>query len=72
MKAMSKTKATARVQITVEVTLDNPWGPDATIADINRTARREAVELVQMHFRPEHRVSLFGDAKVIAVIVGEE
>lgn len=41
MKAMSKTKATARVQITVEVTLDNPWGPDATIADINRKCECE-------------------------------
>ena len=36
----------ARVRVTVEVTLTQPWPPEATVEEVHRRAEREALEAV--------------------------
>jgi len=64
-----ESKAIAKVQLTIEVQLSQPWGEESTIAEINKRAQAEAIAKV-------HRViglaaepmQIIGDINIICVI----
>ena len=47
MSAPTSIQAIAKVQITIEVRLSQPWGPEATMAEAYRSAKAEALGRVQ-------------------------
>ncbi len=75
------TKAFARVMVTLEFTLSQPWGDAATVAEIRKRGAEEALERVMAGFvingltcktnsKTEARV--VGDPKVTAILVEDD
>lgn len=61
-----KIQATARVQITVEVTA-GVWGDDCTAAQVFDQAAREAINAVQVAIQSRGNMRVTGEPKVTAV-----
>jgi len=67
---MSKIQAIARVQIVVEVVLDQPWGEDCSIGQLYKQAAESGrTHLINALNQERYRgVRIFGEPKVIGVI----
>ena len=64
-------RATARVQLTVEVNLTQPWGHDSTIQDIHKTACDEARRIFYSK-TPPSCMRIVGEPKVTVVTIDED
>jgi len=60
----------AVVQVTVEVRLSQPWPADVTIENVNRNARREAVQVLR-DVLTSPSVMIVGEPRVKAIIAEE-
>lgn len=49
--AEDKAQAFANVNLSVQVRLDSPWGPEATLESVRATACREALETLRRLFQ---------------------
>ena len=65
-----KFTARARVQLTVEVYCAQPWSMDATLAELIRTAEREALERVESKIG--NLIMIIGKPRVVAMFHAEE
>lgn len=69
----SKTSATAIVTMTVKVHLTQPWGGDATLESVQKTARRDAEEHLRMCATEMLKHSIrIGEIQSIRIILNEE
>lgn len=66
---MSNVKATARVQVTLEVTLSQPWGAECNFAVLQKAAKEDALMRIQKLSGSDVRI--VGTPKVTAVLVEE-
>lgn len=65
MKIVTK----ARVRLVVELNLDTPFGGDIAIAEVNKTARREAHDIIErMRTHGLHVLSKHGSTHDVRVI----
>lgn len=67
---MSKIQAIARVQIVVEVLLDQPWGEDCSIGQLYKQAAESGrTHLINALKQDGHRgIRIFGEPKIIGVL----
>jgi hypothetical protein len=68
-----RVNASARVTVSLLVTLDQPWGPEFTIAKVKEQATSEAINKVHNALRDSiqsRKVSILSDPKV-EVIIGK-
>lgn len=63
-------KATARVRVTVEIDLTQPWGKECTMYQIDKQAMEEAMEYLARI--PHGRLRVVGPPEVTAVLVREK
>ena len=62
---------TARVTITVEVDLQQPWGDASTLGEIKKAASREAVDsLTRAVQNSTNTIKIIGKPEVKAVLSG--
>lgn len=66
--------ATARVRVVLEIPLNDTWGNDCTVAQVQKQARDGVRGLLASHKlsinSPElHRAEVIGEPEVIAVLV---
>jgi len=62
-------KARARIQITVEIDSESPWGATSVIGQLYDQASKEAVEKLMGVIRKQiPTAKIIGDPKVISVI----
>jgi hypothetical protein len=70
---MSKIQATARVQITVEVQTESPWGEECDIGQLYKQAGEESVAKLKNYLNKSGLpVRIIGDAKVIGIITEKQ
>lgn len=65
-----RTTATARVQVTVMVELNQSWGPDCPIGQVRAQASREAQEAVQRAIMDVRGLSA-GPIVALEVVIAE-
>jgi len=70
---MSRIEAIAKVQLTVEITLDQPWGDDCAIGQLYRQAGESALK----HFSNQVikgcvGVKVVGEPKIIGIITEQK
>lgn len=71
--AESKTSATALVTMTVSVELSQPWGGEATLAQVQQQARRDAEErLAQLATEMLRQGVRIGQVRSIRIVLNEE
>lgn len=63
-------KVFAKVQVTIEVSSDQPWSEETSVKQINKTAIKEAIEMVNRHFTTE-RIGIVGLPVVTVVSIKE-
>lgn len=69
----SKTSATAIVTMTVSVELNQPWGGECTLAQVQQQARRDAQEqLEQLRQHWATRGVRIGEVRSIRIVLNEE
>lgn len=69
----SKTSATAMVTMTVSVELSQPWDGEATLAKVQKEARREAEErLAQLAMDMLRQGVRVGQVRSIRIVLNEE
>lgn len=75
---MKRTQTRARVTLTVEIDLSQPWGPDATMGDVFKRATQDAIGAVRRGLSIHHMTTgsdaktparIIGDPKVVAILV---
>lgn len=66
-----KIKATARVQLTIELETSAPWGEECTIGQLQKQAADEAILRTQKLIL-ESKARLIGEPQVIGVITSTE
>lgn len=66
-----RARSHARVEVRLEVVLGQPWGPEAAISDVWKSAAREAVEAVQRLIARDGSIRILGDPVVTAVLSTE-
>lgn len=69
-----KTKATARVTVTVEVPITSVWGADCSLSQVYEQAASEAIGLIgNLRTRySEVHLRIIGEPKVVAVLSEQE
>lgn len=72
MSNEKKVVVKARIQISLEVTLDQPWDPNATGAQVYQQARREGREAVEFMTKAHHNVRVVGDPLVTMILAEEK
>ena len=66
-----KVSAKARVRITIDLALEAPWGPECSLGEIGKTAKREALAKLERLCGPVRGVTIVS-SEVAAVILTEE
>ncbi len=63
-------QATAKVQITIEVSLDQPWGDEATVAEVHKRASDEARTKLTNAFDPARiqGLRIIGEPRVTGIL----
>ena len=61
--------ATARVTVRVEIHLTQPWGKEATLTEIHKTASRQALETLQRLLGGGMEARIVGEPEVTAILV---
>jgi hypothetical protein len=61
-------QAQARISLTVEVTLGQPWGDDETIGNVWKQAARDAVERVTIAIQSHPEIRILSEPVVTAVL----
>jgi len=71
--AESNTRATAIVTVTVSVVLDQPWGGECTLGQIQKQARQEAEDRLRYIAKDlaAQRITV-GDVRGIRIVLNEE
>jgi len=70
---LPRVKATARIQLTVEIKATSPWGHDCLIGQLYDQAAKEAVETLTCLFRANAAAAkIVGEPKVIGVLTESE
>lgn len=67
---MSKVQASARVQVTIELGMSQPWHESATAEEIHRMAKREALEEVARLMKGH--ASIIGEPRVTMILTEEQ
>lgn len=65
-------RARARVLVTVEVSLAQPWGGDCPVAQVMKQASANAIQTVENLIRANTNLRVVEQAKVTAVFTEEE
>lgn len=65
-------RATARVKVTLDVYLDQPWGPEMTVGQVHEDAKREALSKVECMVQDRKGIAarIVGEP-VVDIIVGQ-
>ena len=73
MKECSSTQATAIVTLTVKVHLTQPWNGDCTLDQIQKQARRDAEDQIQMCLSElNKRRSTVGKIQSVQIVLNRE
>lgn len=72
MSNTKKVAVKARIQVNLEVTLDQPWDPNATGAQVYQQARREGREAVESMLKTHHNMWIVGEPLVTMVLAEEK
>lgn len=67
MPIPTEVTATARVQITVEVAVSQPWPASASVSEVHERAARETVEAIRA-LLGNSTIKIVGDPRVLVVI----
>lgn len=66
-------RAVARVQITIEIPLNQPWGADCPISQVWKQARDQAIGILErLRGRDGQGYSIIGEPTVKAIVVEEQ
>ena len=66
-----KVTTVARVTVTIEISLTQPWGSDCPLDQVWKQARDQAVGIVE-RLRGNASFRIVGDPQVVAVLIPEK
>lgn len=66
-----KVSTVARVTVTIEISLTQPWGSDCALDQVWKQARDQAVGIVE-RMRGNAGFRIVGDPQVVAVLIPEK
>lgn len=68
----TKARATAIVQVTLEVVLSQPWTGEATVAEIQKRATQQALEILRKVVEGDRTYSIrLGPAAGVRIVLNE-
>lgn len=67
-----RTLTTARVRVTVELDLSQPWSQDATLAEVYKRGGQEALDKLSRLMSSTAEVRVIGKPEVTAILVAEK
>jgi len=65
-------KSKAKIEVNVEVQLNDSWSPDCTLSIIQEQAKRSALNKLQHVFGKRKDIFIIGEPKITVILIEEE